>query len=241
MPFSDFALAAYHDTGGGLSAWRSDVCANSVVAATLPVLCGKPFSEDPKAYFLRSTVLFFVTASEEAAGACSIAGFFDKSCCVSSSSGAAAVSCRRQHRGPHAHASKLCSRIHPFLLCPSLGSCLPPHTLNRVLCRQNACSYCFSCSGFAYDRMMGRQVSVLKLAPTGTRGPLACLFGVFDGHGGDGASKFVANHLHHLVSCATTRNNTQPGSVQAQDFVNGFSHKASNGSYYSALFSGEKP
>ena len=44
-----------------------------------------------------------------------------------------------------------------------------------------------------------RQVSVLKLAPAGTRGPLACLFGVFDGHGGDGASKFVANHLHHLV------------------------------------------
>lgn len=43
------------------------------------------------------------------------------------------------------------------------------------------------------------QVSVLKLAPVGTRGPLACLFGVFDGHGGDGASKFVANHLHHLV------------------------------------------
>ncbi|CAN0371238.1 unnamed protein product [Ectocarpus sp. 8 AP-2014] len=48
-------------------------------------------------------------------------------------------------------------------------------------------------------------VSVLKLAPTGTRGPLACLFGVFDGHGGDGASKFVANHLHHLVSYAATR------------------------------------
>lgn len=43
------------------------------------------------------------------------------------------------------------------------------------------------------------QVSVLKLAPAGTTGPLACLFGVFDGHGGDGASKFVANHLHHLV------------------------------------------
>ncbi|CAM9113467.1 unnamed protein product [Ectocarpus sp. 13 AM-2016] len=42
-------------------------------------------------------------------------------------------------------------------------------------------------------------VSVLKLAPMGTRGPLACLFGVFDGHGGDGASKFVANHLHHLI------------------------------------------
>eukprot|EP00752_Nemacystus_decipiens_P006440 g5800.t1 len=46
-----------------------------------------------------------------------------------------------------------------------------------------------------YDDM----VSVLKLAPAGTRGPLACLFGVFDGHGGDGASKFVANHLHHLI------------------------------------------
>lgn len=46
---------------------------------------------------------------------------------------------------------------------------------------------------------VGWQVSVLKLAPAGTRGPLACLFGVFDGHGGDGASKFVANHLHHLV------------------------------------------
>lgn len=43
-------------------------------------------------------------------------------------------------------------------------------------------------------------MSALKLAPTGTRGPVASLFGVFDGHGGDGASKFVANHLHHLVS-----------------------------------------
>lgn len=47
--------------------------------------------------------------------------------------------------------------------------------------------------------MLCLQVSALKLAPTGTRGPLAALFGVFDGHGGDGASKFVANHLHHLV------------------------------------------
>lgn len=46
-----------------------------------------------------------------------------------------------------------------------------------------------------YDDM----VSALKLAPTGTRGPVASLFGVFDGHGGDGASKFVANHLHHLI------------------------------------------
>ncbi|CAM9474322.1 unnamed protein product [Pylaiella littoralis] len=42
-------------------------------------------------------------------------------------------------------------------------------------------------------------VSVLKLAPAGTKGPLACLFGVFDGHGGNGASKFVSNHLHHLI------------------------------------------
>lgn len=42
-------------------------------------------------------------------------------------------------------------------------------------------------------------MSELNLAPQGTRGPLACLYGVFDGHGGDGASKFVANHLHHLV------------------------------------------
>lgn len=49
------------------------------------------------------------------------------------------------------------------------------------------------------------QVSALKLAPTGTRGPLASLFGVFDGHGGDGASKFVANHLHHLVSFVFVR------------------------------------
>ena len=48
-------------------------------------------------------------------------------------------------------------------------------------------------------------MSALKLAPAGTRGPLACLFGVFDGHGGDGASKFVANHLHHLVSMPVRR------------------------------------
>lgn len=52
------------------------------------------------------------------------------------------------------------------------------------------------------SRCLCLQVSALKLAPTGTRGPLACLFGVFDGHGGDGASKFVANHLHHLVCCS---------------------------------------
>lgn len=43
------------------------------------------------------------------------------------------------------------------------------------------------------------QVSALKLAPPATRGPLACLYGVMDGHGGDGASNFVSNHLHHLV------------------------------------------
>lgn len=43
------------------------------------------------------------------------------------------------------------------------------------------------------------QVSALKLAPRTTRGPLACLYAVMDGHGGDGASSFVSNHLHHLV------------------------------------------
>ncbi|CAM9672433.1 unnamed protein product [Ascophyllum nodosum] len=42
-------------------------------------------------------------------------------------------------------------------------------------------------------------VSELNLAPRGTRGPLACLYGVFDGHGGEGASNFVSNHLHHLI------------------------------------------
>lgn len=42
-------------------------------------------------------------------------------------------------------------------------------------------------------------VSALKLAPRTTRGPLACLYAVMDGHGGDGASSFVSNHLHHLI------------------------------------------
>lgn len=47
---------------------------------------------------------------------------------------------------------------------------------------------------------MGMQVSALSLAKGATKCPLSCLLGVMDGHGGDGASSFVSNHLHHLVN-----------------------------------------
>lgn len=76
----------------------------------------------------------------------------------------------------------------------------------HVLLRGYTCLAPSSCSRrwfnsvpLRHDAAHRPQVSALKLAPPSTRGPLACVYGVLDGHGGDGASNFVSNHLHHLV------------------------------------------